>query len=584
MANKQMKTLIVDGVTYEIVDAYARENKIDKNSIVQTTGQSTTSVMSQKATTDEINALNSNIADKASKSYVDNAIASSAVSPTVNTEAITGGTKVTITDKDGAHEFDVMNGTNGKDGTDGKDGKDGAAGKDAPQDAIRYGVQTLTDGQQVQARNNIGAVSQADFDILVDGLTAKPGIVSDNKFDNVFDETGKIDITTGQNANASTLHRTSGYHELWADFDGTVYVGFPAKTSNSNQKVQFFFYDENKSFIGYGYFLAKDTATLTTVNSNLADAASGLENLSQAKYYRVYKTIAWDVSIYISPVTQPSADDIDYTYEYSEGGTTGGITINAKKKLTGKVVVNFGDSIFGKRRPPEDISTKLAELTGATVYNCGFGGCHMSNHWASTYNAFSMCNLADAIASGTWTAQDNALLETESQAVPSYFSEGLNILKTLDFSKVDIITIAYGTNDWNSGDEIDNEENQKSKDTYAGALRYSIETLLGTYPNLKIFICSQTYRFFLDNAGNYIDDSDTKTNTNNVKLTDFVAKTEEIARAYHLPFIDNYYSLGLNKFNRTVYFLNSQGAVTDGTHPNTVGCHLIAENMANQLF
>ena len=45
--------------------------------------------------------------------------------------------------------------------------------------------------------------------------------------------------------------------------------------------------------------------------------------------------------------------------------------------------------------------------------------------------------------------------------------------------------------------------------------------MLGTYPNLKIFICSQTYRFFLDNDGNYIDDSDTKTNTNNVKLTDF---------------------------------------------------------------
>ena len=35
------------------------------------------------------------------------------VSPTVATEAITGGTKVTITDKDGAHEFNVMNGEKG---------------------------------------------------------------------------------------------------------------------------------------------------------------------------------------------------------------------------------------------------------------------------------------------------------------------------------------------------------------------------------------------------------------------------------------------------------------------------------------
>lgn len=44
--------------------------------IQQTTGQSTTAVMSQKATTDEINALKSDLANKASTDYVDNAVAS----------------------------------------------------------------------------------------------------------------------------------------------------------------------------------------------------------------------------------------------------------------------------------------------------------------------------------------------------------------------------------------------------------------------------------------------------------------------------------------------------------------------------
>ena len=47
--------------------------------------------------------------------YADD-LSSSVISPTVNTEAITEGTKVTITDKDGAHEFDVMNGVNGTNG------------------------------------------------------------------------------------------------------------------------------------------------------------------------------------------------------------------------------------------------------------------------------------------------------------------------------------------------------------------------------------------------------------------------------------------------------------------------------------
>lgn len=50
------------------------------------------------------------------------------VSPTVATSAIKGGTHVTITDASGAHEFDVMNGTDGAPGEKGDPGEDGAPG------------------------------------------------------------------------------------------------------------------------------------------------------------------------------------------------------------------------------------------------------------------------------------------------------------------------------------------------------------------------------------------------------------------------------------------------------------------------
>ena len=50
------------------------------------------------------------------------------VSPTVATSAIEGGTHVTITDASGAHEFDVMNGTDGAPGAKGDPGEDGADG------------------------------------------------------------------------------------------------------------------------------------------------------------------------------------------------------------------------------------------------------------------------------------------------------------------------------------------------------------------------------------------------------------------------------------------------------------------------
>ena len=49
------------------------------------------------------------------------------VSPTVSTSAITGGTQVTITDADGPHVFDVMDGADGSPGTPGQDGTDGVS-------------------------------------------------------------------------------------------------------------------------------------------------------------------------------------------------------------------------------------------------------------------------------------------------------------------------------------------------------------------------------------------------------------------------------------------------------------------------
>ena len=99
-----------------------------------------------EAVTVEINTLNGDLANKASIDYVDNAIASSAVSPTVETETIAGGTKVTITDKDGAHEFDVMNGVNG------------AAGKSAYASAQDGGFT----GTEAQFNKGLSVMGQID--------------------------------------------------------------------------------------------------------------------------------------------------------------------------------------------------------------------------------------------------------------------------------------------------------------------------------------------------------------------------------------------------------------------------------------
>ena len=247
--------------------------------------------------------------------------------------------------------------------------------------------------------------------------------------------------------------------------------------------------------------------------------------------------------------------------------------------LKGATVVNFGDSIFGNYRGEGSISEYLAQYTGATVYNCGFGGARMAGHSTENWSAFSMYSLAEAVATGDFSKQQRAVDESESEYKPAYFAQTLALLESIDFDEVDIITIAYGTNDFTGNNALDNENDPYDLSTYAGALRYSIKTILSAFPHIRIFICSQTYRFWNDEDGNFEADSDTYRSSVGLCLPDLVAKTEAVAREYHLAFIDNYYALGVNKWNRSEYF-----SATDGVHPNQNGRRLIAAHIAKALY
>lgn len=86
------------------------------------------------------------------------------VSPTVSTEEIVGGTRVGITDVNGSHSFDVMDGVNG---TDGEAGAQGIPGKDGNAATIQIGtVQTGEPGTQASVSNS-GNENNAVFDFVI---------------------------------------------------------------------------------------------------------------------------------------------------------------------------------------------------------------------------------------------------------------------------------------------------------------------------------------------------------------------------------------------------------------------------------
>ena len=244
----------------------------------------------------------------------------------------------------------------------------------------------------------------------------------------------------------------------------------------------------------------------------------------------------------------------------------------------GKTIVNFGDSIFANGVTADnDISTFIKQKTGATVINCAFGGCRMGNHSSSDFDAFGMHSLADAIYSESWTAQDTAL---SGQDIPAYFATNLAKLKAVDFGKVDLVTISYGTNDFTGG--LRNGGSDNNSTDYA--LKYSIQKLLSKYPNLHIIVILPMYRVWL-NGTTFDVDSNTKEVTSSItgggtnKLTDFVKAEKDVCEETQTPYIDTYYGLGINQYNWSYYFPS-----TDGTHHNTIGRKLIAEYIAAKIW
>lgn len=237
----------------------------------------------------------------------------------------------------------------------------------------------------------------------------------------------------------------------------------------------------------------------------------------------------------------------------------------AQYDLFGKTIVNFGDSIFGNYFKPTDVSSYIADLTNANVYNVGFGGCRMAKHITEEYDAFGMYWLAQAVADQSFERQDQAAEKLDN----INFNEKLSTLKAIDFNKVDIITIAYGTNDFAGGVSI--------KD-FKKALADSIETISKAYPHIKIVVCTPIYRFWMDENGKYINDSETRVVKTN-RLTDFAKAVNEVAQQYGLSVIDNYNNSGINGSNKAEYFSG-----LDGTHPNAQGRLKIAENMAKELY
>ena len=189
------------------------------------------------------------------------------VSPTVTTETISGGTRVTITDADGAHSFDVMNGqdggeaatptigengnwyingedtgkpSRGEDGAPGADGEDGAPGEKGdpgePGEDGEDGVSPTVETSSIEGGTHVvitDASGAHEFDVMngADGADGAPGAPGEDGQDGAPGEKGDpgadgadgfsptVQVADGEGSHTVTITDATGQHAF------TVYGG-----------------------------------------------------------------------------------------------------------------------------------------------------------------------------------------------------------------------------------------------------------------------------------------------------------------------------------------------------------------------
>lgn len=246
-------------------------------------------------------------------------------------------------------------------------------------------------------------------------------------------------------------------------------------------------------------------------------------------------------------------------------------------------LVFLGDSVVGNVGDRQGLTDVVGERLGKTVFNGAFGGTAMS-FWNEELQGskisvdWCMFRLAQAICYDDWGSQLANVAyadhyQSTSTQVLEYFYDRMIQLSEIDFSQVEILFIEHGTNDYNVGQPLDNEENPYDGNTFGGALRSSLTLLQKTYPQMRIILITPIYCELGGNGENKCYN----TSYGGGYLDDYVALEKQIAAELGVEVIDAYHESGIWEENVDVY-------LPDRLHPSEAGHALLGNLIADYLM
>jgi len=244
-------------------------------------------------------------------------------------------------------------------------------------------------------------------------------------------------------------------------------------------------------------------------------------------------------------------------------------------------IVCFGNAPFADDRDSDDnLANIIARETGANVYNCSIGDSYLaalnpyfdsSIQPLDAYNFYWLVTLA--------TGGDVEYFFEEAarhlgDATPPEADEVYETLTTLDFNKVDVVTIMYDASDYLEGHYMYNDANHTDISYFTGNLEAGIELLKSIYPHIRIIVLSPTYAFAVDENGEYVS-SDIMTYGGMDVLSTYVIKQSDSAAVQSVSFVDNLYG--------TIHEDNAREYLIDNLHLNVKGRKAVAERFIQAL-
>ena len=219
-----------------------------------------------------------------------------------------------------------------------------------------------------------------------------------------------------------------------------------------------------------------------------------------------------------------------------------------KVSLKGKNILILGDSL--NARYTKNISDYIRNSTGANVLNGALSGSRLATKVGNSENAPTGSEVVKYLISGDFQPLEDHINENRTGDLLESQLKTLGTLESVDLNNIDVVILAFGTNDRLESVPIGN--NTDDETNFNGALKLSIQRLQSANPKIKVILASQPYSYNRDGEGGYF--SEDAPNLSGHVISDYVKAMKDVADKYHVHFIDNYTNAGINNFNKYFYF------------------------------